>query len=66
MTDTSSPLDLSDLQWEALQRDGFLVVHRVLPPSEVQALNARLDDLMSGAVQVKRAVTTRCRLRARE
>jgi hypothetical protein len=60
MADTTSPLDLSELQWEALVRDGFLVVRRALPPGEVQALNARLDDLMSGAVQVKRAARTRC------
>jgi hypothetical protein len=54
MTDTSSPLDLSEQQWQALQRDGFVVVHSVLPPSEVHDLNARLDDLMSGVVQVRR------------
>ncbi len=59
MADASSPLELSEQQWEALQRDGFLVVHRALPPSEVQALNARLDDLMCGAVQVIRVAHAR-------
>lgn len=55
MADACSPLDLSELQWEALQRDGFLLVRGALPPSEVHALNARLDDLMCGTVQVKSA-----------
>ncbi len=58
MDDASSPLDLSELQWQELQRDGFLVVRSVLPPSEVRALNARLDDLMCGAVQVNRSART--------
>ena len=49
----ASPADITQLQWETLQRDGFVVVRRVLPPSEVDALNARLEDLMSGVVQVK-------------
>ncbi len=60
MADASSPLDLTQLQWEALQRDGFLVVNRVLQPSEVDALNARVDDLMNGTVQVKRLPQTCC------
>jgi hypothetical protein len=41
---------LSDEQFAQLDRDGFLVVRGVLPPGELAALNARLDDLMAGRV----------------
>lgn len=42
--------DLSDEQWAAYLRDGFVVVRNVLSPDELAALNTRLDALMSGAV----------------
>lgn len=41
---------LTEEQWSQYDRDGFVVLRGVLPPDELQALNARLDDLMSGAV----------------
>ena len=42
---------LTEEQWAAYDRDGFVVLRGVLPRDELAALNARLDDLMSGAVQ---------------
>lgn len=42
---------LTDEQWASYDRDGFVVLRGVLAPPELAALNARLDDLMSGAVQ---------------
>ena len=42
---------LTEEQWAQYDRDGFVVLRGVLPAAELAALNARLDDLMSGAVQ---------------
>ena len=43
--------DLTEAQWADYERDGFVVLRGLLPPPELAALNARLDDIMSGAVQ---------------
>jgi len=43
--------DLTEAQWADYERDGFVVLRGLLPAGELAALNARLGDIMSGAVQ---------------
>jgi len=43
-------MSLSAAQWASFWEDGFVVIDAA-SPAEIAALNARLDDLMSGAVQ---------------
>jgi hypothetical protein len=42
---------LTEAQWAAYDRDGFVVLDGVADAAELEALNARLDELMDGRVQ---------------
>lgn len=42
---------LTDAQWAAFDRDGYVVIDAVASESELAALNARLDDIMDGKVR---------------
>ena len=47
-----APLEgLTEAQWAAYDRDGFLVLDCAATEAEVAALNERLDDIMQGRVQ---------------
>ena len=47
-----APLEgLTEAQWAAYDRDGYLVLDCAATEAEVAALNERLDDIMQGRVQ---------------
>ena len=48
----SSDLQLTDAQWQQVQRDGYLKLGKLLTDDELEMLCQRIDDIMLGKASV--------------